>query len=175
MGDNSTFRHQLLCPVREKDMPKGFLADMSLASRASAFLQAWYGKPADDREPLFLAVGFYKPHIPFQFPSKYLDLFPLSTIEPVKNQDIPADMPGKSKKVQDKAENISRVSTAFAVTACNDVRQVKELPHCKQFFELIGETVKPRREGSIKVDLVSKTLEEAMDPPLGDNHKFLKQ
>ena len=58
--------------------------------------------------------------------------------------------------------------TAFAVTACNDVRQVRELPHCRQFFELIGETVRPRGEGSMKVDLISKTLEESMDPPLGE-------
>ena len=95
MGDNSTFRHQLLCPVREADMPKGYLADMSLASRASEFLKDWSTLQQGGRKPLFLAVGFYKPHIPFQFPSRYLDLYPISKVQAVENKSIPANMPGE--------------------------------------------------------------------------------
>ena len=41
IGDNSTMKHQLFCPVEPKNMPKGYLPDMALASRGSEFLRNW--------------------------------------------------------------------------------------------------------------------------------------
>jgi arylsulfatase A-like enzyme len=37
------------------------------------------GKPHD--KPLFLAVGLHKPHMPWNVPQKYYDMFPLETIQ----------------------------------------------------------------------------------------------
>jgi arylsulfatase A-like enzyme len=45
-------------------------------------------------KPFFLACGLHKPHMPWNVPKKYYDLYPLDTIElpPVKDKDL-ADVP----------------------------------------------------------------------------------
>ena len=45
--------------------------------------------PSRTGKPLFLAVGFYRPHTPFVAPSPYFDLYPLDRIQPVL--EVPGD------------------------------------------------------------------------------------
>lgn len=56
----------------ELDLPDEAYADGRVASEAIRRLEAWKAHP--DR-PLFLAVGFVRPHLPFCAPKKYWDLY----------------------------------------------------------------------------------------------------
>ncbi len=48
----------------------------------------------DHDQPLFLAVGFVKPHLPWYVPRKYFDMFPLDSIQlPVVKDDDLDDVP----------------------------------------------------------------------------------
>ncbi len=44
-------------------------------------------------KPFFLAVGYLKPHLPFNAPSRYWDLYERADIEPVSNPYKPKDAP----------------------------------------------------------------------------------
>ncbi len=56
-------------------------------------------KKKHDR-PLFLAVGFVKPHLPWYVPKKYFDMFPLDSIQlPVVPDDDLDDIPEAGRKM----------------------------------------------------------------------------
>jgi arylsulfatase A-like enzyme len=64
------------------------MSDMKIANWAVAKLNE-----KQDR-PLFLAVGFFKPHIPLNVPQKYFDMHPLETIKlPTIKEDDLDDLP----------------------------------------------------------------------------------
>jgi arylsulfatase A-like enzyme len=48
---------------------------------------------ADRDQPFFLAVGFLKPHLPFNAPTKYWDLYPVDQIPLAKNPFMPEKAP----------------------------------------------------------------------------------
>ena len=49
---------------------------------------------SEQEKPFFLAIGIYRPHMPWNVPRKYFDLFPLESIElPPHRQDDLADIP----------------------------------------------------------------------------------
>ena len=51
---------------------------------------------AQKDQPFFLAVGFLKPHLPFNAPKKYFDLYDRDKIELADNPYIPRDAPRES-------------------------------------------------------------------------------
>ena len=55
---------------KDNEIPDWAIADYGIAS---------LGKKHD--KPFFLAVGFHKPHMPWNVPRKYFDLFPLESIK----------------------------------------------------------------------------------------------
>lgn len=64
------------------------MGDYRLVSWADEQLQRKHDKP------LFLAVGFVKPHLPWYVPQKYFDMFPLESIQlPVVKADDLDDVP----------------------------------------------------------------------------------
>lgn len=69
------------------DVPDDGYPDGILANAAIAELQA-----AGD-EPLFLAVGFGKPHLPFNAPQRYWDLYPADQIDLADNPFKPKGAP----------------------------------------------------------------------------------
>lgn len=59
--------------MRLKTQPGKTLSDIQSTDEAISFLKS----SARKEKPFFLAVGFHKPHIPFQFPKKYLRHHPI--------------------------------------------------------------------------------------------------
>jgi arylsulfatase A-like enzyme len=76
-------------PDRDEDMPDHKVADWAVDQLAKAH-----------DKPLFLAVGFWRPHVPFYVPQKWFDMFPLEEIvEPEIKDDDLDDIPPISKRV----------------------------------------------------------------------------
>ena len=48
---------------------------------------------AKNDQPFFIAVGYYRPHLPFNAPKKYWDLYDRDSIPLAANQKIPEHMP----------------------------------------------------------------------------------
>ncbi len=73
-------------PYEAADVPDDGYSDGKLANLAVATL----GKLKQQAQPFFLAVGFFKPHLPFNAPKKYWDLH-----DPAK-----FDLPGEPERVR---------------------------------------------------------------------------
>ena len=69
------------------DVPDFELGDGDINRRAIATL----GELKD--KPFFLAVGYFKPHLPFVAPKKYFDLYDRDAIKPAPNPFPPKDVP----------------------------------------------------------------------------------
>jgi len=74
------------------DVPDSDYADGVLVDRAIADL----GRLKSKDEPFFLAVGFFKPHLPFIAPQKYWDLYDHEKIQLPDNYQVPKDAPQES-------------------------------------------------------------------------------
>ena len=74
-------------PTGAPDVADDKLQDGKVAADAVAALKELKGKP------FFLAVGFYKPHLPFVAPKKYWDLYDPAAIPPAANPEPPAGAP----------------------------------------------------------------------------------
>ncbi|QGJ71410.1 Iduronate sulfatase [Planctomycetales bacterium 10988] len=71
-------------PLPDNVYPDGLTADM--ATRTLQMV-------SQEEEPFFMAVGFYKPHLPFACPQKYWDLFDPAQIELPEHNQPPQEMP----------------------------------------------------------------------------------
>ena len=71
------------------DVPDEAYLDGRIAAAAVSKLGALAGK----REPFFLAVGFWKPHLPFNAPKKYWDLYDRSKLSAPNPSRLPAGAP----------------------------------------------------------------------------------
>jgi uncharacterized sulfatase len=72
------------------DVPDNGLGDGYVADRAVDWLQ----RAAKDDRPFFLAVGFRRPHLPWEAPKQYFDMYPPERIVlPDEPPDDTADIP----------------------------------------------------------------------------------
>lgn len=71
------------------DVPDEAYPDGQIAERAVSKLQTL----SESDEPFFLAVGFLKPHLPFNCPKKYWDLYDAEEIEVPENYHPPTNAP----------------------------------------------------------------------------------
>jgi len=76
-------------PFEMADVPDSAYHDGSLADMAVAKLQELKTK----QQPFFLAVGFLKPHLPFNAPKKYWDLYDPAGLKLAENPFRPKDAP----------------------------------------------------------------------------------
>ena len=68
--------------------------------------------------PFFLAVGIYRPHLPWYVPRAYFDLFPLETVElPRVREDDLADVPEAGPGDIVAVAKLKSVHTGHALTA----------------------------------------------------------
>lgn len=65
--------------LKADDVSDEYYSDGLIAQRAIEHLQAQHNKKQE--EPFFLAVGFKKPHLPFNAPKKYWDLYDRAEIK----------------------------------------------------------------------------------------------
>ena len=72
------------------DVPDDTYADGRIADEAIRRLQSAKDKPT---EPLFLAVGFVKPHLPFCAPKKYWDIYDRADFKLAERRTPPEDAP----------------------------------------------------------------------------------
>lgn len=72
-----------------RDVPDEAYFDGRVAATAIETMRAIH----ENEEPFFLAVGFWKPHTPFNAPKKYWDLYDPETIPLPKHLAPPSDVP----------------------------------------------------------------------------------
>jgi len=71
------------------DVPDDFYYDGAQTTRAIEVLRELKTK----KEPFFLSVGYYRPHLPFNAPKKYWDMYDREKIPLAENQFPPKDSP----------------------------------------------------------------------------------
>ncbi len=71
------------------DVPDEAYPDGVLANMAVKELEAL----SKSDKPFFMAVGFYKPHLPFSAPKKYWDMYDAEEIALSPNREAPTDVP----------------------------------------------------------------------------------
>jgi iduronate 2-sulfatase len=86
--DTFELQRNLLCPVIVELQPEQTLPDIQSAEKVREFLTMQHS------QPFFLAVGFYKPHIPLKFPIDYLKLHDINDFR--KDYLRPFDLPSVS-------------------------------------------------------------------------------
>lgn len=86
--DNNNYPEPGL-PYENPDVPDIAYPDGKIANRAIEELQNFQ----NSAESFFLAVGFHKPHLPFNAPKKYWDLYDAKEIHTAENDFFPKDAP----------------------------------------------------------------------------------
>lgn len=67
----------------------------------------------DTDEPFFLALGYYRPHLPFVAPTKYWDLYDRETLSQASNPFLPRNSP------------VMAMNSAYELKACYDLEDTK--------------------------------------------------
>ena len=81
--------------VPDEDLVGAPLLDEQVADRAVETLRnlSADAESGESQDPWFMAVGFYKPHLPFVFPASVLQYYPEDSIQLPDNPYAPVNMP----------------------------------------------------------------------------------
>ncbi|UUO06431.1 sulfatase [Blastopirellula sp. J2-11] len=125
--------------------------DGQTAIKATAELR----RLAQRQEPFFLAVGFFKPHLPFNAPKKYWDLYPREAIALSENASAPRGAPRISLHNWGEMRRYSNIPRKGAV----DDETARSLIHgyfaCVSYIDaLVGQVLHELE----RLDLSDKTI-----------------
>ena len=85
----------------------------------------------DKNQPFFLAVGYYRPHLPFVAPKKYWDLYDRNRLSLASNPYLPKNSPPMA------------INSCYELNACYDLEYVKH----PAIFEMPEETARLLKHG----------------------------
>ncbi|WP_020528753.1 sulfatase [Flexithrix dorotheae] len=100
-GSNRNTLNGQVKPYEKADVPDDGYPDGVIAKVAINKLQ----KLKENGEPFFLGVGFFKPHLPFNAPSKYWDLYDTADIPLSPNGFLPENVNTKSLQTMGEFNN----------------------------------------------------------------------
>ncbi len=99
-------------------------------------------------QPFFLALGYYRPHLPFVAPAKYWDLYDRDSISPAGNPFLPKDSP------------IMAMNSMYELRACYDLEFVR---HPSE-YRLPEETARQLKHGYYaSVSFIDACIGKLMD------------
>ena len=75
--------------IEDADVPDSLYYDAMQTTLALETID----KIKDKKEPFFMGLGFYRPHLPFVVPKKYWDLYPVGSVSPAANPKLPKNAP----------------------------------------------------------------------------------
>ncbi len=107
---------------------------------------------AKKEQPFFLAVGYYRPHLPFVAPKKYWDLYDPDQIPMATNPYLPEDSP------------IMAMNSTYELGACYDLEDMVQHPSLGQLPEETARLLKHGYYASVShVDSVIGKLLDGLD------------
>ncbi len=112
-GSSSRQRHNYQLPKNKDKSPpfeKAEVADSAyldgkIANKAIAHLKHF----AENKQPFFLAMGFVKPHLPFNAPAKYWDMYDPSKIKFPDFMQYPENVPDKARHNSDELRRYDNI------------------------------------------------------------------
>ena len=84
----------------------------------------------DKNQPFFLALGYYRPHLPFVAPKKYWDLYDRDSITPASNPYLPIDAP------------VFAMNSTYELGSCYDLENIWKHPAGGLLPDSIAKTLK---------------------------------
>ncbi len=79
-------------PYEKADIPDNAYRDGKMTEKSIADLK----RLSEQDQPFFLAVGYLKPHLPFNAPSKYWEMYDTEEIQLPGNSQRPSDVPNQA-------------------------------------------------------------------------------
>lgn len=113
----------------------------------------------DMDKPFFLAMGYYRPHLPFVAPKKYWDLYDRDEITPALNNYIPENAPGFA------------MNSMYELKSCLDMQSIVQHPVLGTLPDSLGRMLKHGYYASVSyVDACFGRLMDGLDEMgLSDN------
>jgi iduronate 2-sulfatase len=113
----------------------------------------------DKDQPFFMALGYYRPHLPFVAPKKYWDLYQKDSISTATNPYLPVDAP------------VFAMNSMYELSACYDLSDIVRHPAKGSLPDSIGRILKHGYYASVSyVDACfGKLIEGIKEKGLADN------